>query len=676
MPLTSKSRSDETDLQVGPRVIVDDVEPEGGWQPPSGGLLAVVAVVVVALLVLLPGEPTEQASPTTLVSEVLLPADEWAQGVLPGSGALRGVAIGSDRMVAVGDGPQFWWSDNGVRWQLAPRPEGRGDQATAVARLADEYVAVGGGSDDTAMAWVSDAGTEWEPIPIAAPAPSLLTGIVAKSQVGMADGPRAVAWGWSGSSNPFDPQAAAMLWLTRDGRNWTELTPPEPDAYIARVQLTSSGWLVMGAHIGKPALWTSPDLETWDEVTNDGLPFGRAMVELDEEQGWTAILSEIQYRGRSTEWRLNGAWELLDSGVGSSGITAGPEETVNSGSQVFGVGPGTLWERSGDDWEAVEVEGEVFDLDSNSEVQIAVGGQPSTQVQQPSLWVRGGTEAPAGAVTFQAGSRWRETERLGEGRLQGAWPVAGGWVVVTDSDWWRVTATSIARISNPPNLEVVGSIVKAGTEWVTLPQTYWTSDGAVWERRPSPWEDGYVQAMSEVDGSLRAIGGDGGFVWSAKESSDGGFTWRPLNQPQASVPLWDLQGVEGGFLGTIARPRGGRDVVFGEDGQSWETVTSGSILPNPGLPVAVTGPGELLLLDRNQTITAPHTSPASVTRWDERIVLVANQRLWIGPDPWGEFPLTADRGVGAGWVIPIPDGDRLRIVGEDRGAVFVYEWDP
>jgi hypothetical protein len=152
------------------------------------------------------------------------------------------IAEGGPGLVAVGwrRNPEpdlaVWTSADGVTWTLAPDPEGfAGYEATDVAALPDGTLAMVGNNlmGGPGRMWVSADGVEWtlaEADGVDDAAARALTRI---------DGGLVAVGGGS--------DAAARAWFGADGRSWTLIGDPLPEAYFTSAFETDGGLLVTGA---------------------------------------------------------------------------------------------------------------------------------------------------------------------------------------------------------------------------------------------------------------------------------------------------------------------------------------------------------------------------------------------------------------------------------------------
>lgn len=186
------------------------------------------------------------------------------------------IAIGRD---AVGvDGAEtsmaaVWTSSDGRSWTKHRLLDGvpAGDSSEAIGAVAGPAgVVVWGGVcctiEDRAM-WFSPDGAGWERTVLAA-------GLQETTFLDIATGPVGfVAGGVSRAGDPNDPDEAAELWTSPDGRTWTEIDPVAAElgaGSISDVTWTGRAWFAVGKQASgdswDAAVWTSPDGTDWERV--------------------------------------------------------------------------------------------------------------------------------------------------------------------------------------------------------------------------------------------------------------------------------------------------------------------------------------------------------------------------------------------------------------------------
>jgi hypothetical protein len=617
-------------------------------------------------------------SPSLTIPEVIVPEDRWERLDLPGSGSLTDVALlGDGTYLAVGEGPQFWSSTDATHWTPMPSTDVDPASAAAVTAFGDGAVAVGsarlGDLTMRATVWVStDLGT-WGSVTPVEDGDSGLEGV-------LADGDVLIAWGWRGTAQPFSPAGEALLLTSSDGQAWQEAPPPTADARVYAVRSRpAGGWWAMGYEIGRPALWSSDDLQEWEAVPTRGLPFGWAMVELVDSNSpirpLLATLVDVG-DGRIRRWQIeeDGQWAALGDRFG------GPSRTTSHQVERFGTGAGRLWVLGDnqtewgplDVWEDLDLEGEVRAVAR----RVAVGSYEN----RPSLWM---IDAATMTYTLPAvgGPRWEKVAELGEGAIVDAWQVGAGWLVggwvdgSPDRHWWYLDSGGAEPID--PGWSHLERIDPVGEEWVSVPSMLWSDDGREWEERAEVAQTpGYLlAALPEEDGDVVALHASRVWMWAVSRSSDGGRSWEVLAEPVASTPIWDVAPSTFGFVGTAARQRGTQAVVHSTDGVEWDNLEGVDRLLTTELPAAVTEQGSLLLLDTGEETEVPRLDITHASRAGDDLVLLAGGRLWVGnKDDWESIPLDAAHGLAAASVAPVAIDGRVHVVASDGTGVAMYQW--
>ncbi|HEX2154938.1 MAG TPA: hypothetical protein VHL52_13305 [Acidimicrobiia bacterium] len=637
-------------------VLVDDIEAEEAPPQPSSWWLTGLGAIVVVVLVLLTGQPDSAPAPVNVtVPEVVVPEDRWTPVELPGTGRLTDIAAADDGYVAVGEGPQIWRSADGSTWEWSTAPDMPNGALQAVTPFADGMVAVGFASPDgvirQATVWRSRGGTTWEQVNLPVGPPSGLEGITAA-------GGRVVAWGWKGSSGDFAPEAEPLLLISDDGSQWREIEMAER-LHISSVTSLEGKWYASGFTIGRAALWSSPDLERWEQVPTDEMLFGWNITRVTHDGSLVADLVGLDEEG-FRQWRQqdDGSWVAMEEQPGDS------FNVVTVGGDEYGVGGGRLWAKEADAWTQIDLEGEVTAAADG----VAVGAYR----QQPTIWT---ADADAEVeVEMAADGRWETFIDLGEETYVGAWPVAEGWLVAGETQWWFLDQAGVEPVAPPGPTWTIKEI---GDEWVSLPSMHWTSDGVLWEERAQPWTmagSAQIEAVSAIDGEVLAVGRNHLFLWTVAASADQGRTWSLAQSPRVRPPLWAVVGTPSGFAATAARSRGTDEIVISADGQEWETLAGGTVIVAGGdVPAAMTESGDVLLLDTDERITPPRVDVTGIRRDGDGLVVVADGNLWLGKDEWRRIPVDPPHGV-VGAVDPIPLDGRLLAVEIDRKGMRILEW--
>ncbi|HEX7196465.1 MAG TPA: sialidase family protein, partial [Candidatus Limnocylindria bacterium] len=156
---------------------------------------------------------------------------------------LWSIAEGGPGLVAVGwrrnpepDAAVWTSADAGTTWELGPDPEGfAGFEATDILSHDGSLVMAGSAFDGRGgQIWTSADGMAWELADVSGG----MDGTYARSLVATPMGLVAVGGG---------DDAAARAWISSDGRSWEPLGEPLPDAYFNAAFATDDGLVVAGA---------------------------------------------------------------------------------------------------------------------------------------------------------------------------------------------------------------------------------------------------------------------------------------------------------------------------------------------------------------------------------------------------------------------------------------------
>ena len=644
--------------------------------PGGGGLIVgLIAVALVAIFLASGGNETPDPAPEETLPDIDVVLDDiWNRLELPGADPLRTVAYlgAGEGYIAAGDGPQFWWSADGLAWRLGAVPSAGPYHVSGLVGLRDSVVAVGSDTDVTGQsrpaAWHLDADEEWVLDDVPIDGHSALDGV--EEALG-----RVVAWGWKGSPRDFDPDADALVLTSTDGSTWAETSLPE-GMRVHAVRFLGNSWHIMGSLGGKPALYQTVNLEDLEAQSSEGLPFGWAMTDAYIENG--ALIANLLDLGldRTRQWRLEDDGEWVPH---APQTLNGPVVIRGDVTDYVGVGSGRLWSGA-TAWADAGLEGIVADVTGN----VAVGGQNG----QPVVWVRGVDGEPTITVEAQPGAGWEAVTELGNGIPRGPWLVGDAWVVGVGTDWWLVSGGAVDELPDLAGASI-SRIDRVGEEWVALPAMMWTSDGVEWEQRDEAWPNaasgqGYVAAVTETDRGALAVGLDEFRLWAVAASTDAGRTWHQVTEPVPTTPVSLIRPVPGGFTAMAALPRSTEQIVRSLDGITWEPFMDGDLVAIAEPPAVVTPDGRLVVLDTNDEYPAPAEGVAAVIRGPEGdITVVAGGSLWtqppagiVSPPDWVELPLDPIHGLSAADVRPIPDGGEMYVLAVDRGSVRIHHWNP
>lgn len=648
-------------------VVPDGVEGDQRSSRPPFGLVIGLAVIAVGTLLLISGGNRPIASTATTVPtlEPVL-ASSWHRLDLPGMAPLRDVAkYGFSGYVAAGDGPQFWWSEDGVTWELGESPDAP-YAVSGVADLGERVVAVGATTDPSGVTHpaivFSEDRTEWTAVDLEIEANAALEGVTVGTR-------RAIAWGWTGTPDDFAPGVGPLVVTTVDGVEWTPLEFPR-GVRVHAVRHLNGDWHVMGSLTGQAVLFRSTDTIEWEQIDTDALPFGWVMADLrPTNRGVVANLVNESHPGARQ-------WILMPDGWQPDGdVFVGPTTVQATLVEAVGVGGGRLWTADGNrlsEWTNAGLAGVVTDVYGN----VAVGGFRD----QPAVWVRGEGTDPVAAVapsTQEAG--WEVVANLGPGEAHGPWLVNGRWVVGNGTDWWTVDGEGVEAIAALAGVEIT-RIDPVGDEWVALPAMLWTSDGSVWEQRAEVWPEasagqGYVAAATETEAGALVVGLDQHRLWAVAETTDAGHTWELAAEPVPTTPVRLIRPVPGGLTGLAAIPRNRQEVVYSPDGLTWEPLIEGRMIEIAEPPAVVTSDGRLVFLDTDLEFALTTGGVTAVARGpDGEVALVAGGRLWRDAPAWSSLPLGPAHGLSAADLRPLPIDGEVLVLAVDRGEVSVLRW--
>lgn len=650
-------------------VVVDGTEPSRTVGTPSPAALAAVAVLgasaLAAAVISVPHSAPVTPAPASTFPVLEPGVDGWRRLDLPGSGSLRTVATRGEAVVAAGEGPQFWWSDDaGLSWRRSSTRTGDAGSVTGVAIGPSVAVAAGTTVDQEGRAspavWRSDHGSEWEDV--AVPVEGTVGGL--DGVVAFED--RFVAWGWTGRPDDFAPGVGPLLLVSVDGTQWEQVDVGPPGTRLRAVVRAGGRWLAMGSREGQPVIWETEDLRRWELIDTHGMPFGWTMVDAYDDGTLTVNLLDPARRA-TRRYRLleDGTWKAL-----GTPIENGPVSVERELDGLTGVGHGVLW-TADPGWEGTSLEGELLASDGD----VAVGGHAG----QPVAWVRSGTEAPS-VVRLGTGDQevWDRITELGPGPLTGPYPVAEGYVVGAGGRWWFVHASGHAEVDDLEGRDVE-RIDRVDGAWVATPAMMWSTDGRRWDERTVPWDvegGGSIFGVADTrDGGALAVGAtDAGFV-TAAETTDGGKSWIMTRRSGPSTPIRDVRAVPGGFLGVAARPRNRSQVVETTDGVTWTPLAVQEMVAGSGSAVALVEGDDVYLPVGDQRFRRPPTATidAIARSAGGEVAVVSGARLYLGPGEWRALPVDPAAGIEGTAARPLLVDGRILMVDVDRGTVGMYE---
>jgi hypothetical protein len=278
------------------------------------------AILAACLMGALVAAPAAAQDPSPGATDALT-TEPWPARTLKGAEA---ITAGNDRFVVVGGRgggkplAKAWTSDDGLIWTKAPAsPELEGAVMSEVIAVDDGFVALGTDAKDHIAAWHSPDGLTWERGRVEksrkkglqadlrdvvdGPGGLLAFGVFTGQELGgqrlwhSADG---LAWervaapvdsdviieslaeipgGYLLIGHPWD--GGNSYWRSDDGLTWE---PVEDAPWLRDVATTSDGTVV---GIGLADIWSSADLETWEQVWQSPNP---KSGDDEEELHWLA----------------------------------------------------------------------------------------------------------------------------------------------------------------------------------------------------------------------------------------------------------------------------------------------------------------------------------------------------------------------------------------------------
>jgi hypothetical protein len=336
-------------------------------------------------------------------------------GNFPGQSILKDVALGGDRLVAVGytaihgvGKADAWTSTDGTHWALSEIDATPGSfSVSIVASRAGGFVAVGR-SGSAAAAWTSADGAAWRRASVAGHAGAGGEPVAERMTIVVAGEDGFLA---GGSSGPELLDRRARFWTSPDGRAWKAVA--DADAFdgveVAAITRVGGGYLAMG-RLGDGQRGTgtvvlrSDDGADWRRIDDEALGSGLAVAVVATEDGYLAVGSDLDER-EAVVWASEDgvAWsrapqetsrlhfgekvrmtDVLVTGVGYVGI-----------GNFVGVqyGTGTSWlSTTGYSWvqgplQAALGQGEPEAMLAWGDRLVAVGSRGAPDNYIPSVWI-------------------------------------------------------------------------------------------------------------------------------------------------------------------------------------------------------------------------------------------------------------------------------------------------
>jgi hypothetical protein len=209
----------------------------------------------------------------------------WSRAEVPGLVGAAVINTESGWTVVGGGGLQgaVWNSRDGLDWEAASGEAFSSDthdiSIQDVAYDGQRFVAVGGSSarelrQERPIIWISDDGTNWEPIVdetgvFEIPAADGIGSVVAGPSGFVAVGEERIAEG--------DDPAFGVVWSSPDGLEWERVRLGEADTgRPMSITASEAGYVVLGFYSADDVtygsrLWTSTDGKAWEVVDPEGL---------------------------------------------------------------------------------------------------------------------------------------------------------------------------------------------------------------------------------------------------------------------------------------------------------------------------------------------------------------------------------------------------------------------
>jgi hypothetical protein len=175
--------------------------------------------------------------------------------------AIRSIAYGDGKYVAVGDNGKMAWSTNGVEWTAVGNSTFDNTSIRGIAYGDGKYVAVGEGGK---MAW-STNGTDWTAIPPG----------ITNDRSGDATFGNTMINGITYADDKFVAGGVnGKIAFSGDGKNWTAVTTSQfGTLQITAIAYGNGKFVVVGGG-GTIAYASSSDCQTWTKVTATSFPSG------------------------------------------------------------------------------------------------------------------------------------------------------------------------------------------------------------------------------------------------------------------------------------------------------------------------------------------------------------------------------------------------------------------
>lgn len=343
-----------------------------------------IALVLLAAITIITsrGAPPIASDAPLIVEPFAPPVGRWVETVLGEDGSFTDVSVVGSRLIAVGSGlrvdarPFVWVSSGEAEWILASGPWIGGEVISALAPLGESQIAVGyrlvepfapEGPVVAPRVWQTEDGLTWRAEPTTGlPDRASLVGL--ESHAG---GVTAIGWEGPGVLEPVRPPADGSIgrvWMSEDGRDWVDVTPPGGDPRFTDVLYGGCGLVVAGTFEESPAVWMGGPAWTRSVLPGDEWSGHEVVGIADDDSGLVALVRRSgDPGGLLSVWNIDeaGQWDLLhrSGSPASSGWVDAIGGDLFAGAaftrSVYGAGPEVWVSDDGVEWFGVEITGGV-----------------------------------------------------------------------------------------------------------------------------------------------------------------------------------------------------------------------------------------------------------------------------------------------------------------------------
>lgn len=464
----------------------------------------------------------------------------WAPMDVQGGGSqemIGGVAAKPGVIVAAGNGVA-WFSADGHSWSAQALPGASAPGGTYMPRAVGAwnggFVIIGlwsGTGTTRSTAWYSTTGRDWTQ------ARTSLDGFDARGIASL--GGKIVAGGIDLSSSAPGPAAS---WSSVDGATWTKATAPSDVATIAMDGIIQAGGSLVA--YGAPAAGTATNASA--------APVTEAVWVTDDGLNWLPLASSATPLSRARIGYVGNRLIMLGN--------AGDGVRVLSGTLVMG---------------ALRAAASQTAAPGNYVLSLQAGNTPMI-----SDVTEGFTLGPVLSVqdtfyTFATGPTG--TSIFTSSGLSELWPQEVAPIGLTSL---VVSAAPSTSASAQPS---ASASARPSASASAQPSTSAAPAQAVVTGRPV-----VLQAVPDGSGGILAIGkvtnasGDNGMIWHMTKAGQ----WRQVSFQDAAPPEFaSIAVASNGFVAT-ADAAGGSQVMYSDDGETWQAATIGGVSDGYGLTVA------------------------------------------------------------------------------------------